>query len=812
MYLKYIIGGENAVEAYKFNDNKKSITIHKIDLPAPWINYISNGHMHGFVSQAGGGMLWLDNPARCKLTRYRSFNIPIDSPGFYIYIREKDGTIWSPTFRPVETNLDSYYAEHMPGKSVFHAEKDGTKAILTLYIAPDYDVCIWNLELLCENKDNEFDVFAYMELCQQKIMDEFMNEYYWRHMHKTWFDKESKVLLYLNHRGDNVEPQKIPLVYFASDRNIESFSGDRDAFLGNYRSEQDPIAVEKGVCNNEVIQSGESCCALHVKVFCKRGISEKTSFFLGAELGGITDFESAKERAFKIVSALRNEGIKNEQEQKLDCKWEEFLNKFTCEIPDKNAQRQINIWGPIASMHTARYSRSINVNAPGTRTLGYRDTCQDMFAMTYRDAKMCKDRLLYLLSKQYESGNAIHCEGDDKNSLPDFKVRCDDHLWPSMLAYYLICETGDIDILNKKVCYLADDHISEGKEATVWEHLLAAVEFTQNNLGAHGLPLTFNGDWNDIIHKFSEKGLGESVFAGQQYAYVLQILLDIAKYIGDNSAAEKLSNYLEMQQKNILENAWNGKWWYRCFDDEGRPIGSENDEFGKIWINSQTWSVIGNSGTKEMQIQAMNEVNKRLDTGIGLMKLSPGFETWPKVKEPFSGYNPGTGENGAVFCHAHTWAVIAEAMLGNAKLAWKYYNDLVPHNAINKVGLECYKSEPYTWCSNIVAFPNNKQGWGNISHISGTVTWMNIAATQYLLGVRPALDGLILDPCIPEEWDCFKVCRIYRDCRLNIIFLNPDHIQKGVKYVEVNGKRLEGNFIKANEILNDANIKVIMGK
>ena len=132
----------------------------------------------------------------------------------------------------------------------------------------------------------------------------------------------------------------------------------------------------------------------------------------------------------------------------------------------------------------------------------------------------------------------------------------------------------------------------------------------------------------------------------------------------------------------------------------------------------------------------------------------------------------------------------------------------------SKVGLECYKSEPYTWCSNIVGYPNNKHGWGNISHISGTVTWMNVAATQYLLGVRPVLGGIVLDPCIPGEWDGYKVKRLFRGCTLNISFENPEHIEKGVKYIEYNGKRFDGNFIDASQLKDkkELDILVIMGK
>ena len=78
---------------YRFNDEERSITIHRIDLPVPWINYLSNGSMHAFVSQAGGGFAWWRSPAFYHLTRYRLYNLPIDSPGYYIYIKHPDGTV-----------------------------------------------------------------------------------------------------------------------------------------------------------------------------------------------------------------------------------------------------------------------------------------------------------------------------------------------------------------------------------------------------------------------------------------------------------------------------------------------------------------------------------------------------------------------------------------------------------------------------------------------------------------------------------------------------------------------------------------------
>lgn len=796
------------MQDYIFNDSEKNIRINRTDLPTPWINYLSNGSLHGFVSQVGGGMLWLDNPAKGRISRYRKNNLPIDSPGFYIYIRESDGSVWSPTFRPVETKLDCYYAEHMAGKSVFHAEKNGTTAVLTLFIAPDTDVCVWKMDIET-SEDKSFDVFAYMELSQRHIGNEFSSGYYWRHMLNTWFDKDTQSVQYLFHSYITEGLEKVPLVYLASNRPVVSYSGDRDAFCGNYRTEQSPVAVENGICGNEEIQSGEPCAALHVKVDCKKGVKENVNFYLGAERGALIAIDEAEERLRKLLSAFRTVEKVAEQENKLDEKWNTFLSKFECNIPDKNAERQINIWGPVASMHTARYSRGVNVEAPGTRNFGYRDSCQDMLAITYRDADMAEAMLIRLLKEQFESGKAIHCEG----TKPDAVTRCDDHLWPVFLAHSLISETGDKSLLDKKIPYLAEDTVSPGNEATVWEHLKAAVNFTETHLGEHGLPLTFKGDWNDIIFRFSQRGKGESVFAAQQYCKVLELMIEMAEFIGDSETADAYNGYLAKQRESIVKHAWNGKWFYRCFDDDGRAIGSESDEFARIWLNPQSWAVIGNAGTREMQCAAMDAAKAHLDTDIGMMLLAPGFETWPKVKDPFHGYNPGTGENGAVFCHAHTWTIVAEATLGRAKNAWKFYNDLVPHNALLHVGIERYKSEPYSWCSNIVGYPNNKQGWGNVAHISGTVAWMNVAATQYLLGIRPTLDGIIFDPCIPAEWDGFTVKREFRGCMLNITVDNSAHVEKGVKFIEVDGVRYDGGKAEANLFIGKATaeIKVIMG-
>ncbi len=435
--------------------------------------------MSAFVSQMGGGFVWVENASQRRITRYRMYNLPIDSPGFYVYIKDEEGVVWSPTFRPVECELDNFEAKHYAGKSLFLAQKNGVEARLTLFVMPDYDVLTWRLDISNNtNKEKKFDIFAYVELSQHNWSAEGSTGYYWRHMLKTWFDEESKTVQYLYHFYD-VDLEKTPLTYFGTDREVVSFSGDRDAFVGNYRTEKNPVAVEKRICGNDAIHSGEPCATLHIQMELGCRTANSATFYLGTEEGGLIHIEDVEKRIKANMEILRKKENIDEQEAKLDLWWNEFLGKFQCAIPDENAQCQINIWGPIDSVNTARYSRSINANAPGTRTLGYRDTCQDMLAITYRKPEMAKDRLKFLLSKQYKAGNAIHCVGPTDADLPDFEVRCDDHLWLAFLVYSLIAETGDVGLLNENVPFLSDEHLNIGEEATVWKHLLAGVKFVQ---------------------------------------------------------------------------------------------------------------------------------------------------------------------------------------------------------------------------------------------------------------------------------------------------------------------------------------------
>ncbi|MFZ2653431.1 MAG: glycosyl hydrolase family 65 protein [Victivallales bacterium] len=799
--------------AYSFNDPERSISIERPDLPAPWINYLSNGRLHAFVSQAGGGFLWWKSPLTCRLTRYRFYNLPLDSPGFYVYIREKDGVAWSPTFRPCETPLDSWSAKHMPGKSVFTAQKNGLQVRLTLFIVPDYDTLVWDLVFTNLSKEGKnIDVFPYVELAQFDLMNELLWGCYARWQVQEWYDKDLNALIYLCNYGD----ERTPLVYLASSQKPAGYVTDRDAFIGPYRSERNPVAVENNTCDNKRMEGGDACGVLQNTLKIPAGGTQSLRYFLGAQTGGIKKHSQALAEVARTLENLRDVENLGKQESKIDAWWNEHFSAYQCSIPDKEAERVINTWNPVQSVHNGRLSRSTSFYAVGQRGIGFRDTCQDMLAIAYRRPEWAKNMFFYQLGKQFEDGHAVHTSWAENERPPQMEhMHSDDHLWLPLLAYAIVAETGNVSMLSEKASYIDERGNISSASASAWEHLLAAVRFTEDHMGAHGIPLTLRSDWNDIIGYFARKGRGESIFASQQYVYALRLMVEMAEAIGDTGNQCHLQSLMEKQISALENNAWDGRWFRRGFDDDGNPVGSSASPWGRIFINPQSWAVMSGSDEPSRLKAAMDSVSQYLDTGIGLKKLDPGFPSYPQVTEPFNGYNPGTGENGAIFCHAHTWAIIAEALLGNATRAWKYYLDILPHNIIRKIGVQRYGAEPYAYASNIIGPENVKFGFANVTQLTGTAAWMDIAATQYLLGVRPTLRGLLIDPCIPKTWRSLSVKRRYRDVSLDINIENHG-VEKGVKSITIDGVAVSSSTLPYIDPLalknkREASIKVVMG-
>jgi cellobiose phosphorylase len=182
-----------------------------------------------------------------------------------------------------------------------------------------------------------------------------------------------------------------------------------------------------------------------------------------------------------------------------------------------------------------------------------------------------------------------------------------------------------------------------------------------------------------------------------------------------------------------------------------------------------------------------------LNTKYGIKLSAPGYNGFDPVIGGVTTYPPGAKENGGIFLHANPWMMIAETMRGNGDRAFEYYNQINPAQK-NDI-LDIFESEPYCYPQNILGNEHPQFGMGRNAWLSGTASWTYIAATQYILGIRPELDGLTIDPCLPKAWDKVTVERRFRGSIFSITIVNPDQKMKGVASLLLDGKKIEGNKI-----------------
>jgi len=368
-------------------------------------------------------------------------------------------------------------------------------------------------------------------------------------------------------------------------------------------------------------------------------------------------------------------------------------------------------------------------------------------------------------------------------------------------------ETGDFAFLEQVVPYYEKDKQGQPLEnRTVRDHLQRALAFTKGDTGAHGLPLLGFADWNDTINL--PKG-AESLFTAHLYGKALQEMITLCRFRGDECAALAYAQDYEMMWSRVNDAAWDGEWFVRYFDHLGQPLGSHTNEYGKIYLNGQTWAVISGFADGERAQRAMESVHRLLNTPNGIKLSWPGFNGFDPVKGGITTYPPGAKENGGIFLHTNPWAMIAAALQGDGERAYQYYQQINP--AARNERIDEFEVEPYVYPQNILGDEHPQFGLGRNSWLSGTASWAYQAATQYILGLQPTYQGLRIDPCIPRAWQGFSARRVYRSACYEIQVHNPEQVNRGVRRILVNGQAIVGDTLPIIPIGGSCQIEVDMG-
>ena len=771
-----------------FDDDQREYVVDRPDVPVSWTNYLGVRDLCTVISHNAGGYSFYKTAEHHRITRFRQNGIPLDRPGHYVYIRDDEtGEYWSISWQPVGKKLEKakYECRHGLSYSKFSSDYQGIQAEQLIFIPIDEDVELWDVKINnTSGKPRKLSVFTYCEFSYHHI--EIDNQNLQMSLYASGSSYADGIIEY----DFFYEPWTYH--YFASSVVPDSYDSVREGFLGNYRTETNPIAVEQGHCNNTSELGGNHCGSLHKQLSLKPGEESRLVFMLGV---------GNRAKGLEVRTRFSNLENVDSAFAGLKSYWQKKLDVFQCKTPNKGLDTMINTWTLLQAETCVVWSRFASFIEVGGRTgLGYRDTSQDVMAVPHTNPIKVRERMVELLHGQVCRGYGLHLFDPDvfkprENRLPGVKlptvvptpnaadiihgmedVCSDDALWIIASVCEYVKETGDVAFFDEVVPF------ADKGEASVYEHLKRSLDFSTEQTASNGICLGLRADWNDCLNL----GGGQSAMVSFMHYWALKEFICASEFLGRMNDVKKYSAIADSVQKACERELWDGEWYIRGITKKGIKIGSHDNEAGKIFLESNSWAVLSGAASRDRATKAMDSVHKYLASEYGIHLV------WPTFSEPNDdiGYLTrvyrGVKENGAIFSHPNPWAMIAECKLGRGDLAMKLYNDLLPFNQNDKI--EIREAEPYSYCQFVMGKDHSAYGRGRHPWLTGSGGWAYTAATKWILGVRPTYDGLVIDPCVPKTWSKFEVSRQWRGAFYKITVNNPVGVQKGVRLVELNGR------------------------
>lgn len=786
-----------------FSADGKEFIISNVCTPTPWINYIYNDEYFATISNNGGGISYIKNPLHGRITRYRINDVPPDRPGKYIYVKDLEtNAIWSLSWQPVGRELQSYQVAHGFGYTKITSNVEGIESELTYFVPREDHREIWKATLKnTSTKKRKLNLTGYVEFALGHGLIDIINQCDDQHFNRVYFDKKLNSLFatktYWVTKNNGTQQQENQewdqWAFFTSNLPITAYETVRESFIGNFRNENNPIAIETGNFSSADTDFGNTVGAIQVEVELLPGETKDVVFSLGVIPKEKFDVEkTARLKKFNTAKEI-NTALNDVKEN-----WDKFFANTVVSTPDDTVNTFMNYWLQYQAKVAFDVGRVASYYYWGiSRGFGFRDTSQDVIAVTISEQKKAAERILFLSKQMFSDGRVYHHFYNEGSG--ELTKHCDDPLWFILAVTDYIKETGDFAILKVEVPFV------DKNEGTVLDHMLAVVKFVENNLAKHNLPIFGRGDWNDTLDYIGGEDGGESVWGGMFYVAMLNKLIELLNTIKVDSA--NVSALSAKISKSIDEYCWDGEWYIRAFGGADRKIGSKENKYGKIFINTQSWPVIAELPNRERLISCLDSTKKYLDSDYGIKICAPAFKEIDTNIGLITRCVAGKKENGSVFNHPTTWVIQAECMMGRGNQAFEYYKKLLP----NRLDSDIYQAEPYVYSQYITSDEHSLPGKASHSWQTGTAAWMYRISFDYILGVRATYNGLLIDPAIPSNWKSFKVERVFRNAKYIIEVENPGNVEYGVKSISVDGKLITGNVLPIVD-KDIVNVKVVMGK
>ena len=818
-----------------FDDEAREYVITTPHTPYPWINYLGSEQFFSLVSHQAGGYSFYRDAKMRRLTRYRYNNIPADAGGRYLYVND-GGDVWSPSWLPVKADLDHFEARHGLGYSRITGERGGLRVETLIFVPLGENAEVQKVTFTnTSDAAKTFTAFSFVEFCLWNAQDDQTN--YQRNLSIGEVEVEETG----PHGGSAIyhkteyRERRDHYAVFGVNAQADGFDTDRDTFVGAYNSLGEAAVPRAGRSANSVASGWYPIGSHSVSVTLEPGESRELVYVLGYLENA--DEEKWADDAHQVVNktgahALLGRFATAEQADAafdaLRAHWTGLLSTYSVTSGDEKLDRMVNIWNQYQCMVTFNMSRSASYFETGIgRGMGFRDSNQDLLGFVHLVPERARERIIDIASTQFADGSAYHqYQPLTKRGNNDIGSGFnDDPLWLIAGVAAYIKETGDDSILDEPVPFDNEP----GSEVPLFEHLTRSFEFTVANRGPHGLPLIGRADWNDCLNLncFSTTpgesfqttenqagGVAESVFIAAQFVLYGPEYAALAERRGLPDVAAAARRHVDEVRSAVLEHGWDGAWFLRAYDYYGNPVGTDAKPEGKIWIEPQGFAVMAGIGVGSgpddadaPAIQALDSVGDMLGTPHGLVLQYPAYTTYQIELGEVSTYPPGYKENGGIFCHNNPWVIIAETVVGRGDRAFDYYRRITP--AYREDISDVHRLEPYVYAQMIAGKEAVRAGEAKNSWLTGTAAWNFVAVSQYLLGVRPDYDGLVVDPQIGPDVPSYSVTRVARGATYEISVTNSG--ARGARgSLTVDGRPVEGNLVPYAPAGSTVRVEVVL--
>ena len=807
-----------------FNDAQREYVITDPQTPWPWINYLGNEDFFSLISNTAGGYSFYKDAKFRRITRYRYNDVPMDNNGRYFYIKDGD-TVWNPGWKPCRTPLDSYECRHGMNYTRITGSKLGVVASVLFFVPLHTAAEVQMLSL--ENRSQEtkhLKIFSFEEWCLWNAATDMEN--FQRNFSTGEVEIEQQTST-IYHKTEYRE-RRNHYAFYHVNVPIQGFDTDRESFVGLYNEYSAPQAVVEGKPRNSVAHGWSPVASHYIEVELKPGEKRDLIFLLGyIENEQDKKWESKKvinkEKAHALMDRFATREQVDQAFDKLREYWDRLLDIFVVDSGNDKLDRMVNIWNQYQCMVTFCMSRSASFFESGIgRGMGFRDSNQDLVGFVHQIPERARQRILDIAATQFPDGGCYHqYQPLTKRGNNDIGGGFnDDPCWLIFGTVAYIKETGDFSILDEPVTF--DNQ--PGSEVSLLEHLKVSFNHVINNLGPHRLPLIGRADWNDCLNlncfsmdpdesfqtteNKSEGSKAESLMIAGLFVVTGRDYVSLCRHLGHNDEADRAQKAVDDMVQAVEKSGWDGKWYLRAYDFFGHKIGSDENEEGKIFIESQGWCTMAAIGKeKGYPERALDSVKERMECEHGIVLNNPAFTTYHVEMGEISSYPEGYKENAGIFCHNNPWVIIGETVAGRGDDAWRHYTKILPSYVEEKYQT-LHKVEPYVNCQMVAGKDAACPGEGKNSWLTGTAAWMWYTVSEFILGIQPDYEGLRIDPCLPSTAKEYTVKRRFRGALYHIHVVNPDGHQKGVKRISLDGKAVSGTLVPWSE--GEHKVEVVM--